>query len=400
MLKPGQVSTGHTACIHYIAHDYYGKRIATCSSDKTIRVFDKDDDDQWRLISPPFGGSGSGHRSAIWKFGYPGNSEFKIKFEVETENGHDFETEDSHSASSNTYGLSKSSQQHSVCPKSLGIAIGFSLQRWKGCRSKKDGRQFSEPDDRFEYIKGILQISTSGRSQTSSTSMELDCLPTLLALGDCHCDVSFESHKRAYSWNKNRVEQPMLAVGCWRPASNQSDSSRQLHTSASIWGYCNEQQRWQMITKMDIEPDKRGERGEVRDIDWAPNMGRPMHLLAAAIGCSVQVWRLPLFTGWSSASGDFILLDRLFLTCDRGSHRKHGQAFGAANPARGREVQDAVSWRRAVDLRYSGIVMPYWRVGWNLTGTTLAASAENGQVKVWKLDFQGQLKLHQTLDPH
>jgi hypothetical protein len=29
-----QVSTGHSAIIHSIAHDYYGKRLVTCSSDK------------------------------------------------------------------------------------------------------------------------------------------------------------------------------------------------------------------------------------------------------------------------------------------------------------------------------------------------------------------------------
>jgi hypothetical protein len=34
-LRPtAKVSTNHKACIHHIAHDYYGKRVATCSSDK------------------------------------------------------------------------------------------------------------------------------------------------------------------------------------------------------------------------------------------------------------------------------------------------------------------------------------------------------------------------------
>jgi len=34
-LKPtAKVPTSHKACIHHIAHDYYGKRVATCSSDK------------------------------------------------------------------------------------------------------------------------------------------------------------------------------------------------------------------------------------------------------------------------------------------------------------------------------------------------------------------------------
>jgi hypothetical protein len=44
------------------------------------------------------------------------------------------------------------------------------------------------------------------------------------------------------------------------------------------------------------------------------------------------------------------------------------------------------------------VPLTFWKAGWNLTGTTLAASAENGQVRMWKLDFQGQLKPHCVLE--
>ncbi len=104
-----QVSTGHVACIHDIAHDYYGRRLATCSSDKvkhayctemlaeripqsvqrqdpergskspghhipiayfiltcpdsqTIRIFDKDDNDEWKLTC-----QWPAHKSVIWR---------------------------------------------------------------------------------------------------------------------------------------------------------------------------------------------------------------------------------------------------------------------------------------------------------------------------------------------
>lgn len=34
---------GHGDYIHDLSHDWYGKRLASCSSDKTIRVYDHDD---------------------------------------------------------------------------------------------------------------------------------------------------------------------------------------------------------------------------------------------------------------------------------------------------------------------------------------------------------------------
>ena len=46
---------------------------------------------------------------------------------------------------------------------------------------------------------------------------------------------------------------------------------------------------FQVSKSMEMEPDKKGSVAEVRDVDWAPSMGRPMHLIAAATGTTVQV---------------------------------------------------------------------------------------------------------------
>lgn len=35
-----EFETGHVDMVHDIAYDYYGKRLATCSSDRTIKIFD------------------------------------------------------------------------------------------------------------------------------------------------------------------------------------------------------------------------------------------------------------------------------------------------------------------------------------------------------------------------
>ena len=141
------------------------------------------------------------------------------------------------------------------------------------------------------------------------------------------------------SWNRNRVDVPMLAVGWWR----QQGGGEQRVSGVGVWGYSSDQKRWSVVTKLDVETDSRGAVAEVRDVDWAPCMGRSEHRIAAAIGSGVQVWRLAPLSSWPDAR------------CEA--------------PARPTVLQ--------MD---GGVPLTFWKVGWNLTGTTLAASAENGQV--------------------
>lgn len=53
-------NTGHDEMIHDAALDYYGRRLATCSSDKTIKIFEVEGDSQ-RLIETL-----KGHDGAVW----------------------------------------------------------------------------------------------------------------------------------------------------------------------------------------------------------------------------------------------------------------------------------------------------------------------------------------------
>lgn len=58
---PIPIETSHEDMIHDAQMDYYGKRIATCSSDRTVRVFDVVDGET------PKGQTLRGHTGPVWQ---------------------------------------------------------------------------------------------------------------------------------------------------------------------------------------------------------------------------------------------------------------------------------------------------------------------------------------------
>lgn len=60
----GALETGHLDMVHDAQLDYYGKRLATCSSDRTVKVFDLSGD-QRTLIADL-----RGHEGPIWQLSW------------------------------------------------------------------------------------------------------------------------------------------------------------------------------------------------------------------------------------------------------------------------------------------------------------------------------------------
>jgi hypothetical protein len=89
----------------------------------------------------------------------------------------------------------------------------------------------------------------------------------------------------------------------------------------------------------------------IRDVCWAPTLGRPKDLIAVAAGSSVVLWAV------------------------------EGQA-------------DALHVERVAVLAHSAAV---WQLGWNLFGNFLAASTEGGEVCMWRPDFAGEWRLQNSL---
>ena len=133
----------------------------------------------------------------------------------------------------------------------------------------------------------------------------------------------------ALAWNPNPFEIPSLVVGRGR--------------ALSIWEYYSQQQRW---VKVKAFPDHES---RINCISWAPSMGRSFHLIATG-DRAVNIWKLTPVDATKAKAGA-------------------GWRFDVGTPNRLRQHQNQVR-----------------DVQWNVTGSILASSGDDGQVHLWKRD--------------
>lgn len=129
------------------------------------------------------------------------------------------------------------------------------------------------------------------------------------------------------SWNTSPFDPPMLCV------ASEKD--------VKLWEYSGGARKWSAVASLDGHTD------QVHDVCWAPNLGRAYHLLATACkdGC-VRIFKL--------------------------SYNRATSTYTPALVAK-------------LDHHRSEV----WRVSWNVSGTILASTGDDGVSRLWKSDFNG-----------
>lgn len=119
----------------------------------------------------------------------------------------------------------------------------------------------------------------------------------------------------------------------------------------AIWSRDNN--RWKEVVSSEAHPVQSG---GVKDLAWCPNLCRPYEIIATC-GAGARLWRV-----------DFPSQD---------------EAYGAPQsrkvPSPACQLQLLKELVPAADE-----VCPVWRCSWNLTGTTLSLCPESGEISVWK----------------
>lgn len=251
------VDTQHTESLHDAELDYYGRRLATCSSDRTIKIFDIGTAGTQTLVDTL-----RGHEGPVWqlswahpKFGTilaSAGYEGKVIIWREQGNGWSKLTEHTlHSASVNSV---------SWAPHELGAILA--------CASS-DGKV------------SVLEFKDDGSWDTRSFAAH--------AIG-----------VNAVSWAPSTVPGSLITTVGNAPGAN---SVKRFVTGGcdnlvKIWAYDTAQASWTEEASLD------GHEDWVRDVSWAPNIGLPKSYIASASqDKTVVIWTKTSVSGQGQQQG-------------------------------------------------------------------------------------------------
>lgn len=152
------------------------------------------------------------------------------------------------------------------------------------------------------------------------------------------------------SWNTSlsRQNSPMIAIG--------SDDSKASGSKILFYEFNDQVREWQKIA------DKwTGINELVHDIAFAPNVGRQYDLLGIATSKDVKIISIRLVE----------------------SEKENNLSSQASSLATSTQLGKR-SYNIKVLASFEDHGAQVWRVSWNITGTILASSGDDGAVRLWK----------------
>ena len=143
----------------------------------------------------------------------------------------------------------------------------------------------------------------------------------------------------------------------------------------------------------------------MRDVSWAPNIGRRYHLIATACkdGC-VRIFRLTDPNGtFSSKSSRPSSRSRNHSDRDIANQKLGLGGMIGNGSGLNLQVQDDVNLETQETKEMQGFKVELlstfedhnrevWRVEWNATGTILSSAGDDGKTRLWKADKVGNFK--------
>lgn len=242
MFEAHSINAEHKDLIHDIAYDYYGERMATCSSDQFVKVWDEDEHGNWHLTA-----SWKAHSGSVWKvtWAHPefGQVLATCSFDrtaavweeiVGEGSGPEARGSKHWIKRTNLVDSRTSVTDVKFAPKTLGLLLAT-------CSADGFIRIYEAPD--------IMNLSQWTLQHDINCKLSCSCL----------------------TWNPSfsRLHPPMIAVGS-------DDTNTMNGAKVFIYEYSEGSRRWMKAETLSGVTDA------VHDIAFAPNLGRSFHTLAIA----------------------------------------------------------------------------------------------------------------------
>lgn len=313
----------HNDVIHDVAFDFYGRRLATCSSDQTVKVWDVDGNGKWHCSA-----SWKTHSGSVWKVTW-----------AHPEFGQVLAT--------CSYDRTAAVWEELVADGSGGGTVGSGggergQRHWLKRTSLVDSRT-SVTDVKFAPKHLGLMLATCSADGVVRIYEAPDVMN--LSQWSLQSDINCKMPLSCISWadNSNRNQPSMLAVGSDDP--NVSSGGKVL-----IYEYNEGSRRWSRVETVVNMVDP------VHDLAFAPCVGRSHYLL-----------------GIASKDVRIISLKPLQLDLDT-SRQQDG---------------NAARFETRLVGQFDDHNSQVWQVSWNIIGTILASTGDDGCVRMWKANYMG-----------
>ncbi|KAF9039143.1 protein transporter SEC13 [Panaeolus papilionaceus] len=319
------IETGHEDMIHDAQLDYYGKRLATCSSDRTVKVFDVIEGNTQQT-----GHALKGHTGPVWQVAW-----------AHPKYGHI---------------LASCSYDGKVLIWKEQAAQGSTAAGWMKIKEHTLHTASVNSVSWAPHELGAILACASSDGRVSVLTFKND--------GQWDADI-FTGHAigcNAVSWAPAVIPGSLITPQQAPSAPGQPPTSTQtIRRFASagcdnlvkIWAYREDSKSW--VEEETLE----GHTDWVRDVAWAPNIGLPRSYIATASqDKTVLIWTKETPTSpWVKTALD--------------PSSTIVAAPGSAPPPPG---------------KFPDVV---WRVSWSLAGNLLAVSCGDGKVTLWKENLKG-----------
>lgn len=308
MFETRSITAEHKDLIHDIAYDFYGQRMATCSSDQFVKVWDEDEHEMWHLTA-----SWKAHSGSVWKVTW------------------------AHPEFGQVLATCSFDRTAAVWEEIVGEGSGpgeRGMRHWVRRTNLVDSRT-SVTDVKFAPKTLGLLLATCSADGVIRIYEAPDVMN--LSQWTLQHDISCKLPCSCISWNPSlsRLHPPMIAVGS-------DDSNTSSGGKVFIYEYSENGRRWTKTETLSNIVDA------VHDIAFAPNLGRSFHTLAIATK-DVRIITLKPMPD-SAQSG----LSRFEIT---------------------------------TTAQFDDHYCTVWRVCWNIMGTILASSGDDGCVRLWKDNY-------------
>ncbi|CCF55877.1 hypothetical protein KAFR_0A04420 [Kazachstania africana CBS 2517] len=341
--------TGHEDLIHDVAYDFYGRHVATCSSDQHIKVFKLNKEtSQWELND-----SWKAHDSSIVSIDWAAPEYGRIIASASYDK---------------TVKLWEENLDQDEC----------SGRRWNKLCTLNDsnGSLYSV---KFAPAHMGLKLACIGNDgvlrmydalepsdlRSWTLTSEIKVLPSPPAN---HLQSDF-----SLSWCPSRFSTQKIAVCVLEQALiYQKGKDNKFHVAARLPGH----------------------KGLIRSISWAPSIGRWYQLIAT--GCKdgkIRIYKITekLKDNQTSSS---VSNDELNNPDQQDNNNNNNNNYNNTNLNENDIDKNALQSILEVELlsEHDDHQSEVWSVSWNLTGTILSSTGDDGKVRLWKSTYSNEFK--------